>query len=128
LGHLNDVSGQQRTINPCNLSKPEKWPFSHLSSLPALQRILDQKSSRSGYRDQTMAVTTLLFDVLDHAVGTALHIIFGTTIFSSMLFVSIDDGCIIIISLMASVIVCRVILTYELAVLREKVEVAGIKE
>ncbi|RTE74141.1 hypothetical protein BHE90_011431 [Fusarium euwallaceae] len=58
-------------------------------------------------------------------ISTACHIIFGTSVFSSILFVSINDSLLIVARLMASAIVCRIIVTYELLVLRESVEEAA---
>lgn len=58
-------------------------------------------------------------------ISTACHIIFGTMVFSSILFVSINDSLSIVARLMASAIVCRIIVTYELLVLRESVEEAA---
>ncbi|GKU01263.1 hypothetical protein FLAG1_03388 [Fusarium langsethiae] len=48
----------------------------------------------------------------------AAHIIFGTLVFSSVLFISVRDCMPLIGRLMASVIVCRVVLMYEIAKLR----------
>lgn len=42
--------------------------------------------------------------------------------FSSVLFISVDDAVVVVAGLMASVMMCRVILTYELAKLRRVVE------
>lgn len=58
-------------------------------------------------------------------ISIACHIIFGTMVFSSILFVSINDSLSIVARLMASAIVCRIIVTYELLVLRESVEEAA---
>ncbi|KAJ4235546.1 hypothetical protein FSOLCH5_006901 [Fusarium solani] len=57
-------------------------------------------------------------------ISTACHIIYGTMVFSSIQFVSINDSLSIVARLMASAIVCRIIVTYELLVLRESVEEA----
>ncbi|KAH8648505.1 hypothetical protein BX600DRAFT_442794 [Xylariales sp. PMI_506] len=57
------------------------------------------------------------------AVYTACHIIFGTIVFSGALFISLTDSVIVIVRLMASVIVCRIILTYELSIMRSLVHV-----
>lgn len=51
---------------------------------------------------------------------TILHVVFGTLIFSSLLFVGIKDALSIVGRYMASVALCRVILMYELAGLRER--------
>ncbi|KAK0668649.1 hypothetical protein QBC41DRAFT_321470 [Cercophora samala] len=48
-----------------------------------------------------------------------LHIIFGTLIFASTVFVGVEDALSIVGRYMASVSVCRIILMYELAGLRE---------
>jgi len=52
---------------------------------------------------------------------TVLHCLFGTLAFSSMLFISVRDSIYVISRFMVSVIVCRIILMYELAALREAV-------
>ncbi|KAJ5514107.1 hypothetical protein N7463_003659 [Penicillium fimorum] len=49
---------------------------------------------------------------------TAAHVMFGTLVFSSMLFISVRDSVAVITRFMGSVIVCRVVLMYELAKLR----------
>ena len=100
------------------------------SAIESLRSSIQQPGVRNARVNVTILPESLGFFFMSWftAVGTAVHIIFGTTIFSSMLFVSIDDGCIIIVRLMASVVVCRVILTYELAILRGKVEVTEINE
>lgn len=50
---------------------------------------------------------------------TILHVVFGTLIFSSLLLVGIKDALSIVGRYMASVALCRIILMYELAGLRE---------
>jgi len=55
-------------------------------------------------------------------VITVCHIVYGTLLFSSMLFISITDTLIIIGRLLASVTLCRIVLTYELASLRRVVK------
>lgn len=80
-------------------------------------------------RHETIRVTILpnswMFSLVSWLTSTftAFHIIFGTLIFSSMLFISVNDGIIVIVRLMASVIVCRIILAYELAILQRALEV-----
>ncbi|ERF73914.1 hypothetical protein EPUS_05926 [Endocarpon pusillum Z07020] len=54
---------------------------------------------------------------------TACHIIFGTLVFSTMLFISVTDSLIVIARLMASVIACRIILNSELTTLPKAIEV-----
>ncbi|VBB87066.1 Putative protein of unknown function [Podospora comata] len=56
------------------------------------------------------------------SMATVLHIIFGTLIFSSTIFVGVEDALSIVGRYMASVSICRIILMYELAGLRESVE------
>ncbi|KAH8672260.1 hypothetical protein BGZ61DRAFT_497452 [Ilyonectria robusta] len=51
---------------------------------------------------------------------TILHVVFGTLVFSSLLFLGIKDALSIVGRYMASVALCRVILMYELAGLRER--------
>lgn len=50
---------------------------------------------------------------------TIWHIIYGTLLFSSMLFISITDGLRVIGRFMASALVCRFILMYKLSLLRD---------
>jgi hypothetical protein len=57
------------------------------------------------------------------SILSAAHIIFGTMVFSSALFISVKDTLIVMARLMASVIVCRIILTHELSILRGLVKV-----
>ncbi|KAK5992081.1 hypothetical protein PT974_05478 [Cladobotryum mycophilum] len=49
---------------------------------------------------------------------TSCHVIFGTLVFSSTLFISVRDSIPIIARLLASVILCRIVLMYELSRLR----------
>lgn len=52
------------------------------------------------------------------AVMTSCHVILGTLIFSSMLFISTRDAVYVLGRFMCSVLVCRILLMYELAKLR----------
>ncbi|KAJ5679924.1 hypothetical protein N7462_008168 [Penicillium macrosclerotiorum] len=52
------------------------------------------------------------------AVMISCHVVLGTLVFSSMLFISARDAVYILGRFMSSVIVCRVVLAYELAKLR----------
>jgi len=56
------------------------------------------------------------------SVGTALHILFGTMVLSSVLFVSTDDALKIGARILASHLVCRTIVELELAGLRATVK------
>ncbi|KAF5531929.1 hypothetical protein FNAPI_13084 [Fusarium napiforme] len=57
---------------------------------------------------------------------TILHILFGTLVFSGMLFVGTKDALMIVGRYIAGVAICRVILMYELAGLRQScVEIDG---
>ncbi|KAI9764471.1 MAG: hypothetical protein M1840_008397 [Geoglossum simile] len=58
------------------------------------------------------------------SILTICHIIYGTLAFSSMLFVSVRDSIAIIGRYMASAMCCRVILMYELAILRDSFNVS----
>jgi hypothetical protein len=53
------------------------------------------------------------------SILTVCHVLYGTLTFSSMLFISVKDSLRVISRLMASVISCRVVLMYELAILRD---------
>ncbi|KAH9203793.1 hypothetical protein DL95DRAFT_320704, partial [Leptodontidium sp. 2 PMI_412] len=53
---------------------------------------------------------------------TVCHIVYNTILFSSVLFISVNNAVVVIIRLMGSVMMCRVVLTYELANLRRAVK------
>lgn len=53
------------------------------------------------------------------SVGTILHIIFGTLVFSSLIFLGVNDALVILARYMASALTRRIIVMYELAGLRE---------
>lgn len=59
------------------------------------------------------------------AILTICHVIYGTLVFSSMLFISVRDSLTVIARYMASVICCRIILMYELASLRSSFNLAA---
>ncbi|KAK7407976.1 hypothetical protein QQX98_009847 [Neonectria punicea] len=67
---------------------------------------------------------SLVFSVLSllTTVFTACHIIFGTLIFSSVVFISVNDSLSIVARMMAGTILARIIVTFELLVLRETIE------
>ena len=56
-------------------------------------------------------------------VLTAFHILYGTVLFSGILFIGVNDAKFVVFRLVASVMICRAILTYELANLHRIVEV-----
>ena len=64
---------------------------------------------------------TLLFHLLCWliAVGTVAHILFGTSVFSSLTFIAVPDALPIAARYLISGIVCRGILMYELSGMRE---------
>ena len=53
------------------------------------------------------------------AIFTVCHVIYGTLTFSSMLFISVRDSITVITRYLASVLCCRIVLMYELAMLRD---------
>jgi hypothetical protein len=55
-------------------------------------------------------------------MGTILHIICGTLVLSSMLFVASGDAVIVAARLLASSAVCRAILMFELSGMGQAVE------
>ncbi|KAF2238639.1 hypothetical protein EV356DRAFT_505981 [Viridothelium virens] len=57
------------------------------------------------------------------AVGTVLHIVYGTVVLSGILFISITDALIVVARYIVSTLCCRMILMYELAGLREASQV-----
>ena len=62
------------------------------------------------------------------ALLTVCHTIFGTLVFSSMLFISVRDSIAVIGRYMASVMCSRVVLMYELAILRDAIAVGHIND
>jgi hypothetical protein len=55
-----------------------------------------------------------------HSIFTVMHIIFGTLVFSGLNFVGPRDALEILGRYMGSIILCRVVLMYELAVIRNR--------
>ncbi|KIW24268.1 uncharacterized protein PV07_09995 [Cladophialophora immunda] len=53
------------------------------------------------------------------ATGTVLHIVYGTLVFSSLIFISTSDATAVVARYLASTLVCRAIVMYELSGLRE---------
>ncbi|KAK0736131.1 hypothetical protein B0T21DRAFT_289260 [Apiosordaria backusii] len=56
------------------------------------------------------------------SAGSVLHIVFGTLLLSSLLFIRVQDALAILGRMMASVLTCRAITMYELSGLRERFE------
>ena len=57
-------------------------------------------------------------------VGTVLHIIFGTLVFSSIMFISTQDAVYVCSRYLASTIVARVVVMYELSAMRAVLDVS----
>ncbi|KAM0551993.1 hypothetical protein ACHAPJ_008101 [Fusarium lateritium] len=74
----------------------------------------------------TVYPETALFAIMSviTTVATACHILFGTLVLSSIIFISINNSLSIMGRLMASAIVCRIILILELLSVRENLEEA----
>ncbi|EEU40074.1 uncharacterized protein NECHADRAFT_25871, partial [Fusarium vanettenii 77-13-4] len=75
-----------------------------------------------GYSVRIRAFTetkTFLFLAWALSTFTILHVVFGTLVFASILFVGIKDALSIVGRYIAAVVICRVILMYELAGMRE---------
>lgn len=62
---------------------------------------------------------TFLFLAWWQSILTILHVVFGTLVFAGMLFVGLQDAMSIVGRYIIPVVVCRVILMYELAGVRE---------
>ena len=73
--------------------------------------------------------TTFLFLFLFHALswftaaGAVAHILFGTLVFSSLTFISVNDALPVATRYVVSAIVCRAILMFELAGMRQTTDV-----
>ncbi|KAF2718658.1 hypothetical protein K431DRAFT_296658 [Polychaeton citri CBS 116435] len=57
------------------------------------------------------------------STGTVLHIVFGTLVFSSLIFLQTQDALGVVLQYFASALVCRLILMYELSGMRNVVNV-----
>ena len=55
--------------------------------------------------------------------GTVVHIIFGTLVFSSLLFITTLDAVTVVFQFLGSTIICRAILMFELSGMRSQVKV-----
>ncbi|KIX95820.1 uncharacterized protein Z520_08528 [Fonsecaea multimorphosa CBS 102226] len=53
------------------------------------------------------------------ATGTVLHIVYGTLVFSSLIFISTSDATTVVARYLSSTLVCRAIVMFELSGLRE---------
>jgi hypothetical protein len=62
------------------------------------------------------------------AFGTVVHIIFGTLVFSSILFITTLDAVRVVFQLLGSTCVCRAILMYELSGMRQAVTISASEE
>lgn len=75
-------------------------------------------------RPPTLAYGSL---ALFTSILTACHVIYGTLVFSSVLFISIKDAVYVILRYIASSIFCRVIAEYEVAVLKHRMRNQGVE-
>jgi hypothetical protein len=57
------------------------------------------------------------------SIGTVAHIIYGTLVFSGLLFIGPRDATSVLGRYMASILICRIILKHELAILRDRYNV-----
>jgi len=53
---------------------------------------------------------------------TLVHILYGTMVFSSILFVSSKDAVVVVSRFLASALVCRVILSLELSQMQKRIK------
>jgi hypothetical protein len=56
------------------------------------------------------------------SMGTVLHIIYGTLVFSSILFISTGDAVIVVVRYLSSTLVCRAMVMFELSGLRQALD------
>ncbi|KAI1819227.1 hypothetical protein F4861DRAFT_157996 [Xylaria intraflava] len=54
------------------------------------------------------------------SAGTIIHMVFGSLVFSSLLFIGPSDALIVIVRYVASVVACRIIVVFEFAGMREQ--------
>lgn len=57
------------------------------------------------------------------SIGSVLHIMFGTLVFSSVLFISTRDAAYVVLRFVLSAVICRAVLMLELSGMRERVVV-----
>jgi hypothetical protein len=145
IGHLSFIIGTQSilTFSPETTYHFFLWASlgicAHLFSAYALYlrtRVKYIRPSRSRYywlfvpfrKIEALEIETVeetyafLFLSWISAGGVACHVIYGTLLFSGVLFISARDSCWVIARYMGSVVACRIVLTYELAALREVVK------
>lgn len=65
--------------------------------------------------------TLFIFLTWVTSITTVSHIIYGTLIFSSILFISTSDAVQIVARFVASTVVCRVILVFEITGMQQRV-------
>lgn len=53
------------------------------------------------------------------SMGTVLHIVYGTLLFSSIIFISTGDAVLVVVRYLSSTLVCRAIVMFELSGLRQ---------
>jgi hypothetical protein len=88
-----------------------------------LQRILREfipsaarEEAELGIKDETYGYILLAWFT---SMGTVLHIIYGTLVFSSILFISTGDAVIVVVRYLSSTLVCRAVVMFELSGLRQ---------
>jgi hypothetical protein len=89
------------------------WAFRHTELKPCASKNYD-------IRFLTFKETKMfLVSAWAQSVTTVIHIIFGTLVYSSMMFIGSKDAVYILVRFIVSTLVCRVIIMYEIAGLRE---------
>lgn len=62
------------------------------------------------------------------ATGTVMHIIYGTLVFSSILFISAKDAIIVVTLYVACMVVCRAIQMMEVGGLRDVLKIKNVQD
>lgn len=84
----------------------------------------DQEPSKLEFRKESRL---FIFISWFTSTGTVLHIIFGTVVFSSMLFISTQDALIVVGRYLASALICRIVLMFEVSGMRGVIKVHHLK-
>lgn len=70
-------------------------------------------------RDEAPGNVTIALNILATLMGS-IHVIFGIVVFASLLFISLLDATLVCVRYMASILVCRLVLKFEIAGARGK--------
>ncbi|KAK0736677.1 hypothetical protein B0T21DRAFT_367345 [Apiosordaria backusii] len=118
---------------PCHTDMPRLgWLRSWVHQARRVFTQLIQREFQTCYRSRVQVPTKLrvkkeselsVFCTWVTSIATVSHIIYGTLIFSSILFVSTSDAIQIVARFVTSTVICRVILVFEIAGMQQSIEI-----